>query len=112
MKISDDSNLVLTDLLITLKNQQKRKHIEIKNNNYNIDIIIKEVFNLNNDLKILLNCYMTLGILKEILHLTDEDLSCCLHSEEQLNDLKDKFVEILEDEHFFEKNIKLKGEII
>ena len=32
MKISDDSNLVLTNLLITLKNQQKRKYIEIKNN--------------------------------------------------------------------------------
>ena len=112
MKISDDSNLVLTDLLITLKNQQKRKHIEIKNNNYNIDMLIREAFNLNDNLKILLDCYMTLGTLKEILHLTNEDLSCCLYSEEQLNDLKDKFVEILEDEHFFEKNIKLKGKII
>ena len=111
MKINDDANLVLTNLLITLKNQRKRKYIEIKNNNYNIDMMIKEAFNLNDDLKILLDCYMTLGTLKEILHL-DEDLSYCLYSEEQLNDLKDKFVEILEDEHFFEKNIKLKGEII
>ena len=112
MKINDDANLVLTNLLITLKNQQKRKYIKIKNNNYNIDMMIKEVFNLNDDLKILLDCYLTLGMLKEILHLADEDLSYYLHSEEQLNDLKDKFVEILEDEHFFEKNIKLKGEII
>lgn len=112
MNISDDANLVLTNLLITLKNQQKRKHIRIKNNNYDIDMMIKEVFNLNDDLKILLDCYMTSDTLKEILHLADEDLSYCLYSEEQLNDLKDKFVEILEDEHFFEKNIKLKGEII
>lgn len=112
MKINDSTNLVLTGLLVTLKNQQKRKYIEIKNNNYNIDVLIKEVFNLNDDLKILLDCYITLNVLKEILHLTDEDLLYCLHSEEHLNDLKKKFIQILENEHFFEKNIIVKGEII
>lgn len=112
MKINDDTDLVLTDLLITLKNQQKRKYIEIKNNNYNIDVLIKEVFNLKDDLKILLDCYITSSKLKEILQLTDKDLLYYLYSEKQLDDLKKKFIQTLEDEHFFEKNLKLKGEII